>query len=281
MAAAADRRPVAGAGTGGASSDTGAASPGAQGAGAAGPVAAAVRIPMPPGNAPFDYQLGGAYRPAAGVRVLSRDRSDRPVSGAYTICYVNGYQAQPNELRWWQRNHPDLLLKDAHGRPVVDEDWNEVLLDTRTAAKRTRLAAVVGRWIDGCAKHGFKAVEPDNLDSYERSKGLLRKSDNVAFARLLAARSHARGLAIGQKNTSELAPQGRRIGFDFAVAEECGRYDECGAYTAAYGNRVFVIEYRARDFKKTCATWGGRLSVVQRNVDLRPVGRTGYVRKAC
>ncbi|MEV7415574.1 endo alpha-1,4 polygalactosaminidase [Streptomyces sp. NPDC089919] len=246
---------------------------------AAAPAAASLSLPR--GNASFDYQLGGAYKPSAAVKVLSRDRSDRPVAGAYTICYVNGFQAQPEQLKWWQRKHPDLLLRDARGRLVIDKDWNEALLDTSTAAKRTRLASVVGAWIDGCSRHGFKAIEPDNLDSYARSKGLLTRADNVALATLLARRAHARGLAIGQKNSVELIPKAKRIGFDFAVAEECGRYDECGEYVAAYGSRVFVIEYRARDFAKACAAWGKRLSIVQRNLDLRPRGASGYLRKAC
>ena len=32
-------------------------------------------------------------------------------------------------------------------------------------------------------------------------------------------------------------------GLDFAVAEECGQYDECGDYADAFGNNVIVIEY--------------------------------------
>ena len=36
--------------------------------------------------------------------------------------------------------------------------------------------------------------------------------------------------------TPELARIGQtRIGFDFAVAEECAVYHECSAYTRAYG----------------------------------------------
>ncbi|NEE53500.1 endo alpha-1,4 polygalactosaminidase, partial [Streptomyces sp. SID8455] len=128
-------------------------------------------------------------------------------------------------MDWWQKKNPDLLLRDSSGEPVNDEAWGEALLDTSTAAKRTRLANIVGGWIDGCAKSGFQAVEPDNLDSYERSGGRLTKAHNAAFAKLLATRAHAAGLAIGQKNTTDLLGQRKSIGFDFAVAEECGRYD--------------------------------------------------------
>ncbi|KUJ66300.1 hypothetical protein ACZ90_38515 [Streptomyces albus subsp. albus] len=242
---------------------------------------AAPRVVPPAADAPFDYQIGGPYRPAAKVRAVSRDRAAKPVRGLYNVCYVNAFQAQPDELRWWQSKHPDLLLKDAAGRPVVDEDWNEVLLDTSTADKRERLAAIVGGWIKGCAASGFQAVEPDNLDSYDRSKGLLRQSDNAAFARLLARRSHAAGLAIGQKNTAEMLGRRTTIGFDFAVAEECGRYDECGAFAKAYRDRVFVIEYRNADFAKSCRIWGEHLSIVRRDVDVRPKGAPGYRYASC
>src|SRR5262249_19703747 len=145
------------------------------------------------------------------------------------------------ELRWWRERHPGLLLRGEDGRPVMDEEWDEALFDTSTAARRTELAEIVGGWIDDCASRGFQAVEPDNLDSFERSAGRLTPSHNAAFARLLAARAHAAGLAIGQKNTTELLPRHAAIGFDFAVTEECGEYDECGRYASAYAGRVLVV----------------------------------------
>ncbi len=111
--------------------------------------------------------------------------------------------------------------------------------------------------MDGCATSGFQAVEPDNLDSYERSDGLLTPEHNAAFAKLLADRAHAAGLAIGQKNTTDLLERRKEIGFDFAVVEECGRYDECGDFADAYDDRVFVVEYADRDFARACASVGG------------------------
>ncbi|OXY92913.1 endo alpha-1,4 polygalactosaminidase [Streptomyces sp. 2R] len=242
---------------------------------------AAPKVVLPQANATFDYQIGGAYTPPAGVKALSRDRGAQPVRGLYNVCYVNAFQTQPDAMDWWQKKNPDLLLRDSSGEPVNDEAWGEALLDTSTAAKRTRLANIVGGWIDGCAKSGFQAVEPDNLDSYERSGGRLTKAHNAASAKLLATRAHAAGLAIGQKNTTDLLGQRKSIGFDFAVAEECGRYDECADYATAYGNRVFVIEYTARDFSKACSSAGAKLSVVQRDLDVRPAGRSGYVFRTC
>ncbi|WP_233289370.1 endo alpha-1,4 polygalactosaminidase [Kitasatospora sp. MBT63] len=239
------------------------------------------KVVLPTPDTGFDYQIGGPYQPPAGVGAVSRDHTAPPVPGLYNVCYLNAFQAQPDATAWWQANHPALLLRDGQGSPVMDEDWGEALLDVSTAARRTELAGVVGGWIDECAAKGYQAVEPDNLDSYERSGGRLDKSHNAAFAQLLAARAHADGLAIGQKNTTDLIDRGRSIGFDFAVSEECGHYDECGAFASAYGNRVFVIEYNAADFAKTCKAFGSTLSVVQRDRDVRPAGRSGYVFKSC
>ncbi|MEV5607625.1 endo alpha-1,4 polygalactosaminidase [Streptomyces sp. NPDC052225] len=238
-------------------------------------------VVRPAADAAFDYQIGGPYRPPSGVRAVARDRGAAPARGLYNVCYVNAFQAQPDALSRWRREHPDLLLRDTAGHLVIDEDWDEALFDISTADKRKRLAELVGRWIDGCADDGYQAVEPDNLDSYTRAKGLLDAADAVAFARLVAERAHAAGLAVGQKNAAELLPRHATVGFDFAVAEECARYDECGTYAKAYDDRVFVIEYRTADFTRACRTWGDRLSIVLRDLDVRPAGTKGYVRRAC
>ncbi|GAB2819158.1 endo alpha-1,4 polygalactosaminidase [Actinoallomurus bryophytorum] len=244
------------------------------------PSASASPPVAPPPGASFDYQIGAAYPPAHGVRVVSRDRSSSPAAGLYSICYVNAFQVQPSELGWWKGTHPDLLLRGPGG-PVVDEDWNEALLDLSTPAKRTEAATIVGGWIDGCARRGFQAVEPDNLDSYERSDGHLTRSDNAAFAGLLARRAHAAGLAIGQKNAAELLPRHASIGFDFAVTEECGRYGECERYASAYANRVFDIEYRTNDFTRACHHSGTTMSIVLRDREVSPPGSPHYAFRTC
>jgi hypothetical protein len=246
--------------------------------------AEAAAVQAPPAHAPVSYQLGGAFAPPPGVVIVDRDRAARPVQGAYNVCYVNAFQAQPEELRWWRARHRGLLLARG-GRAIVDRAWNEQLLDTGTGAKRRALAGVVGRWIDGCARAGFQAVEPDNLDSWGRSRGALTRADNLAFAALLIARAHARGLAIAQKNAAEVAPAGRRLGFDFAVAEECQRYRECGAYLRAYGSRVIEIEYPDNggeaNFVAACRARGNRISIVYRDRAVTPAGRPGYVERRC
>jgi len=235
---------------------------------------------LPPLNGGFDYQLGGAYAPAAEVTVVARDRTAKPAPGLYNICYVNGLQAQPGDEDFWLSQHPDLVLRDQSGEPVIDRDWNELLFDVSTADKRTRLAAIVSEWIAGCGSAGFAAVEVDNLDSYTRSGGLLKQQHAVEFVRLLADAAHAHGLAIAQKNASELVPRRAEMGTDFVVAEECNRYAECDTYRDGYGDHVLVIEYRRADFESGCAAYP-QLSIVLRDLELVPEGQSGYVFEGC
>lgn len=223
--------------------------------------------PLPTGT-DVDYQLGGVRSVPDHVGVVVRDRRASPVEGRYNVCYVNGFQTQPDERRFW-RDHRRLVLKD-DGRLVEDEAWGEWLLDVRTRAKRADLARIVGRWVRGCAVDGFDAVEYDNLDSFTRSHGLIPRRAALAFAALLVRAAHDAGLAAGQKNLAGY--DGSAIGFDFAVAEECGRYRECASYVDHYGDRVLAIEYRRTDFRWTCSHVGDRLAVVLRDRDLTPTG---------
>ena len=237
-------------------------------------------VALPPSGAKFSYQLGGSYPPAADVRIVARGRMADPVAGAYSICYVNAFQVQPDEVAWWEREHPELMLRNDDGL-VVDAEWSEPLLDTR---RPERLIEVIGPWLDACARAGYQAVEADNLDSFTRSAGLLDAADGLRFGGMLAARAHAHGLALAQKNSAELAPAARQEGFDFAVAEECEIYRECDAYTDVYGNGLIEIEYAdqdARVFASACDARGRRLSLVRRDRALAVAGEPGHVEQWC
>jgi hypothetical protein len=244
------------------------------------PEAGTALIALPPLNVGLDYQLGDAYTPPSGVRILSRDRHASPAAGLYNICYVNGFQAQPDEEDFWLNDEPDLVLRDGSGEPVIDADWDEMLLDVSSAAKRTRLAAIIGDWIAECARDGFDSVEIDNLDTYSRSGGRIDQDDAVAFIRLLADRAHAEGLAIAQKNSAEIVERRAEMGTDFVVSEECNRYSECDVFTDTYGDHVLIIEYRRSDFEKGCTNYP-ELSIVLRDRDLVGPKSAGYVFDGC
>lgn len=241
----------------------------------------AARTPeLPPANAGLDYQLGGAYPPPAGVEIVSRDRSAAPAAGLYNICYVNGFQTQPHEEQWWLDEHPDLLLRDANGEPFIDPNWDEMLLDITTEDNRTALTGIVGGWIEQCGEDGYDAVEIDNLDTYSRSDGMISQDNAVDFMQRLSSVAHTAGMAIAQKNSTEIVDRQAEMGTDFAVAEGCNRWDECADYKSVYGDLVFVIEYRVQDFDAGCAEFP-ELSTVLRDVLLAPEGSGGYVYDAC
>jgi Glycoside-hydrolase family GH114 len=264
----------------------------AGGGGTPDPAAAGDAAP-PPENAGFDYQIGGDYPLPEGVSVVSRDwfsgrAADEPV---YSICYLNAFQTQDNEPGV---NRPDersnwpkrLVLKKLGDDP----NWGgEYLVNVSSAKKRRRAARWLRQMVRGCARGGFEAVEYDNLDSWTRFDGtpLARKvpfgkRDALAFARRIAKLAHAKGLAVAQKNTADITrKQARKVGFDFAIAEECGRYDECGRYRRVYDNRVIVIEYRRKDFDKSCAKVGDELSVVLRDRQVRTPASPRYKYAAC
>ena len=171
-----------------------------------------------------------------------------------------------------------------------DPKWGgEYLIDISTPSKRRRAATWIEQMLDGCVAGGFEAVEFDNLDSWTRFDGtpLARRvpfgrREAIRFATLLTERAHALGLAVAQKNTTEIGPrQARAIGFDFAIAEQCARYDECGSYLRSYDDHVIAIEYRRRYFDRACAEIGTRVSVVLRDRLLRRPGARGYRYDAC
>ncbi|MDN4613387.1 endo alpha-1,4 polygalactosaminidase [Leifsonia sp. F6_8S_P_1B] len=240
------------------------------------------RLPDP--SAGFDYQLGGAYPPPTGVQTVARDRTAEPAGAGYDICYVNGFQTQPDASERFAQQHPDLLLQTGDG-PLVDPGWpDEYLYDTSTEARRDALAALVGPWIEGCARAGFDAVEIDNFDSYTRSKGALTADDNVALAAAYAAIAHRHGLAIAQKNTADQSERLRGLGYDFAVAESCVVYDECAAYTSVYPVLLdveYTDELGEGGFSAACAERDERTAMILRDHDLRTPGDTGYAYRAC
>ncbi|HEY6796311.1 MAG TPA: endo alpha-1,4 polygalactosaminidase [Kineosporiaceae bacterium] len=240
-------------------------------------------VQPPPANGRFDYQIGGAYPPAATVDIVDRDHSDPPAPGRYGICYINAFQTQPGAQTSWPA---PAVLRTASGELVEDPDWpGEYVLDTRTAGSRAAIMGVLQPWLQKCAAEGFRAVEPDNLDSWTRSDRLLTAADNVALATEFTQAAHALGLAVAQKNTAELAPMRARIGFDFAIAEECQPTRECDAFTAAYGTEVIEIEYPDNGgpaaFQAACAARGARISIIYRDRMVRAAGRSGYTYQDC
>lgn len=225
------------------------------GASAAAPAAA-------PDAAPAASQNASRWRPEVGasfhIQYTGRVNLNLPVAvynldaetttkaqvdqlkarGVRTICYINA--GAHENWRSDRGKFPSRVL----GRAL--DGWpGERWLDIR---QRDVLVPIMAARMDLCASKGFDAIDPDNTDGWQQSTGFaIGAADQIAYQRALADEAHKRGLAIGVKNNIEQIGQ---IGsfVDFAVNEQCGEYNECGAYRAflASGKPVFNVEYSAR-----------------------------------
>lgn len=257
-------------------------------------VLAVVATPEPPPvDAQFDYQLGGVYDPPAGTDVVSRDWFyGKPLEHGYSICYVNAFQTEdddddvdrPDERSNWPAA---VVLSDLGDDP----SWEgEYLIDLSTESNRNVALEHVAQMVDTCATKGFQAVEYDNLDSWARfdetelaDQVPFEMDDAVAYAELLTDYAHSLGLAVGQKNALELGADVSLdvIGFDFAVIEQCGVYDECLDYADVFGDHLVIIEYTNDGFTVACDSVGDQVSVVLRDVLVTAPGSDTYVYDTC
>lgn len=251
---------------------------------ASGPLSTGGAVRLPPQGAGFDYQLGGAYQPSDGVDIVVRDRTAPPAGAGYDVCYVNGFQTQPEDSAAVARDRPELLVAGVDG-PLVDAGWpDEYLFDTSSEASRSQLVDLVGEQIRGCAADGYATVEIDNLDSYTRSDGALTWGDNRSLAEAYVRIAHDAGLAVAQKNTAEHAEELAAAGFDFAVAESCAAFAECDDYSAVYPAVLdveYVDETSRDDFLAACGDADPRVSMIRRDLQLVAPPASGHVFEAC
>lgn len=243
-----------------------------------------------PRSGAFDYQLGTPYKfnsDSTNELVVARDSSSAPLPQSYSICYVNGFQTQPEEI---DGDSPlsEALLRDDDGNPVVDPDWpGEYILDPTSEKNRETIFKSRSHLIHACADKGFDAVEVDNLDSWTRFDALSEES-SWALAEEYVADAHGRGMAIAQKNSAESATAAKsELGFDFAVSEECGAFGECDSYRKAYGDFVFNVEYpdtlesEGMSFADVCGEDSTPSRTILRDRDLGAPGDAGYIYRAC
>ncbi len=241
-------------------------------------------VQLPPSNAGFDYQIGGAYEVPSDAGVVSRDWEAEAAPGVYNVCYINAFQTQgnyggtrPDESQNWPSS---VVLRSSE-----DPNWpGEFLIDISTTEKQETAAAHLQQLIDICADKGFDAIEYDNLDSWTRLPNLpFDQRDTVSYATMITERAHDAGLAVAHKNTTDLIASGdhETIGFDFAIAEECGQWDECDVFVSGYGSLVMAVEYSTEGFAKACSEYGDQISIIRRNVDVSSPSSGGYVRETC
>ena len=224
-------------------------------------------VTPPPVKAGFDYQIGSAYTPPAGVKVVSRDHDAQPAAGPLQHLLRQRFPGAARRRGEWDS---DLLLRDANGNVVIDEDWNEALLDLRTADKRDRVAAKVEPGSTTAPARAtrrragqLRQLHPVEEPADRRPGPGLHPPALRPRAQRRASRSRRRTPPSWPATPGQRPGLRRRRGMRTA--------DECGDFTSAFGNHVIVIEYTDSGLK-ACSGWS-TLSVVQRDVDVRRPGK--------
>jgi hypothetical protein len=164
--------------------------------------------------------------------------------GQHAICYV--------DVGSWERWRPDAkrFPKSVLGRP---NGWpGERWLDVR---RLSVLEPIMLRRFTICARKGFDAVEPDNMDGYENPTGLrISAAQQLVYDRWVARSVHALGMAVFEKNDPEQAAK-LQPSFDGVLDEQCNQYHECGSFRPylRVGKPVLDAEYKKPLYPGFCA----------------------------
>ncbi len=189
---------------------------------------------IPAGTSWF-WQLQGALKSIPAAKVYDVDLFDQTAATFSSlktaqhivICYFSGGTYE--DWRPDEKQFPTNTLGNGLGWP--GEKW----LDVRDATVRN----IMLRRLDLAKSKGCDGVEPDNVDGYANNSGFnLTRQDQINFLNFLANESHKRGMTIALKNATDLVPS-LVSAFDFAVVEECFKYNECDAYTP------FILQNKA------------------------------------
>lgn len=160
--------------------------------------------------------------------------SDLKTQGKKVICYFSA-----GSYENWR---PDAAKFPAIALGKNLDGWaGERWLDVRNSTVRQIMA---DRMVMAKQK-GCDGVEPDNVDGYQNDSGFpLSAADQISFNKALAASAHSIGLVVALKNSTDLVSS-LVADFDFAVVEECFKYNECEAYSPFIQNHkaVFNAEY--------------------------------------
>jgi hypothetical protein len=217
----------------------------------------------------WQWQIGGGtIDPSLAVDVFDIDwEEDASVvaqlqqAGKKVICYVS--------VGSWEDWRPDAANFPA---TVLGNDYpgwpGEKFVDIRAQALRD----IMAKRFDVCKTKGFDALEPDNMDVFSSNSGFpLTQADGVAYAKWLATECHNRGMAIVQKNASEITA-GIQSVYDGALTESCYSDGNWCADMQAYidaNKPVFACEYESSRFSAACS-WGKprKYSFILKSLDL-------------
>jgi len=216
------------------------------GCGAGSATTAQARWQPAPATAPWQWQLQGPIDTSVDAPVYEVDGffvSAKTVGelhdlGRKAICYL--------DVGSWENFRPD---KHKFPKSVIGKRYqgfpSERWMDIRRIGK---LAKPLRARFDLCARKGFDAVEPDNMNGFTNDTGFpLTAHDQLRFNRWVAHEVHKRGMSVALKNDPEQA--GKLVNrFDFAVVEQCFQFHECGRFSpfVEAGKAVFEAEYEIK-----------------------------------
>lgn len=203
-------------------------------------------------KASWQWQLSGTIDLTVDAGIYDLDLFDTSAQtiaqlhaqGRKVICYIDTA---------YEPNRPDSNQFTAAvlGNGIVG--WpGQRWVDFRTTLVRNILKAR----FDLARQKGCDGLEPDDVDAVGNNPGFpLTLAHQLDFCRFLATEAHARGMSVGLKNNVGQASQ-LVADFDFAVNEECVRYNECSTLSPfiTAGKPVFHVEYEpANRLNPICA----------------------------
>jgi len=205
----------------------------------------------PPAHLTWYWQLQGHVR-IENVAASDIDGFDNGAAevrrlhalGQHVICYV--------DVGSWERWRPDArrfplaVRGKSNGWP--GERWLDVRrLSVLEPIMRARFAM--------CARKGFDAVEPDNMDGFENPTGFhITPAQQLTYDRWVAHAVHRLGMAVFEKNDPEQAAR-LQPSFDGALDEQCNQYHECGSFRPYLraGKPVLNAEYKRSLYPGFCS----------------------------
>ncbi|MEM7824972.1 MAG: endo alpha-1,4 polygalactosaminidase [Candidatus Aenigmatarchaeota archaeon] len=237
----------------------------------------------------WQWQIGTVFNPSThrlpSVTVYDIDGFDNTANTVSTIhswgpeykviCYIDVGGAEPYR--------PDYSSFPESVKCNKMSGWNEYWLDIRQISV---LEPIIKARFQMCKDKGFDAIEPDVLDAYANgvtcpAGGSITYQDQINYNKKLVEWAHGMGLSIGLKGDIE------QVGdlytyFDWALNEECNRYNECFSSPNSLdlfvnnNKAVFNVEYRSQDMK--CSTMNSHhINSMLRNLELTADG----IRQPC
>lgn len=234
------------------------------------PDAGAAALWRPAPLTTWQWQISGTIDTTVEASMYDIDLVEAPqatidalhAAGRTVICYFSA-----GSYENWRPDKADFPA-EVIGDPMdgwAGESWLDVRNAKLQPIMKARLDLAVSKKCDG--------VEPDNMDGYQNDTGFaLTAADQLAYNRFIATEAHARGLSVGLKNDIDQLDD--LVGdFDWALNEECVKYNECGGYTTSFiaaNKAVFHTEYGAASLANTVCpkTKPLKFSTLIKNLDL-------------